>query len=244
MAVARALSLSCLLCAVAGGFVAADASVGSGPVQAPQWPKAFSANYVSPKEAKDTVGLYAISQSGELVTFEDGSRDHLCRKYHSGTSCSILTTRGYKYLVYPKLEKCCKCCSYKNGCGPVGQKWLSNATGNMQYVDRIQGAHGQWCDRWSVYGLSPNLNYYSQFVESGKPCEVDGWNWLDNPSQLARDTYVFDSATYSEEVSESTFDLPQYCESASLCGAPVCDTSEDEELNQQQRQQQTRDVVV
>merc|ERR1719343_562524 len=160
----------------------------------------------------------------------DGSRDHLCAHFHLDTPCTMLTTLGWKYLVFPELTSCCRCCSYKTGCGPLGTSWLSNATGNLKYRG-VETVEGRACNHWTVQGLfvEPQfLNHYWQFTDTGLPCQIDSYNYLFNMSQRADNWYTFDYA--SVDVSEqdpSLFAPPPYCENAALCRGGVCDDSED-----------------
>jgi len=193
----------------------------------PMWPRRFAAAFSSPPRGKNTTGAYSLLYpEAERIALADGSRDHLCSALHPGTACTQLTTGGFRYLDFPRLGRCCKCCSYASGSyrcgGPLGPQWLDNATGNLVYMGVAATPHGQ-CDKWDAQGLRGHHNYYYQFTDRGTPCEVDGLNYLRTPSQPADDLYVFDPASYSTEVALSDFEVPSRCAGAGACRASVCD---------------------
>ena len=99
----------------------------------PVWPAAFTAFFISP--AKNTTGSYSLTQSAERIVLSDGTRDHLCSALHNNTACTQLTVAGFRFLDFPALDECCKCCSYASGSyecgGPLGPQWVSNMTGNL-----------------------------------------------------------------------------------------------------------------
>ena len=201
-------------------------SVHARGVVQPSWPVQFQAEFYSPW--KRSYGVYAVRPHGEVVMLKDGSRDHMCAAYHVHTSCSILSTEGWTYLLWPDIKKCCKCCSRATGCGPLGPVWLSNKTGNVEYLEETTVRYGTkedyTCQKWAVVGLdAEHPNYYYQHVNSWKPCEVDGANYLRKPSEIADDDYVFRLGSITRVVNASLFNVPSYCAKDSFCGAPVCD---------------------
>jgi hypothetical protein len=87
----------------------------------------------------------------------DGTRDHLCSSYHNGTSCNMLTTGGWKWLIWPALQTCCKCCSYANGCGPLLPAWVGNSSGIVRYEGLVPVTYHRTqmkCHKWRIPGLS------------------------------------------------------------------------------------------
>ncbi|CAE7945067.1 unnamed protein product [Symbiodinium necroappetens] len=165
------------------------------------------------------------------ITFADGSRDHLCSYYHTNTSCEQLTTGGFRYLYFPKVEDCCKCCTYTTGSyecgGPVGPRWVSNATGNLVYLGQEQ-ILSRACHKWGISGVFPGkLNYYFQEVETGLPCGIDGYNYLRSPAEPADDQYLFQPGSVNLAVPGSTFDVPPLCMSSRYCGGKVCASGPD-----------------
>eukprot|EP00747_Dinoflagellata_sp_TGD_P168731 gnl/TRDRNA2_/TRDRNA2_195829_c0_seq1.p1 gnl/TRDRNA2_/TRDRNA2_195829_c0~~gnl/TRDRNA2_/TRDRNA2_195829_c0_seq1.p1 ORF type:complete len:254 (+),score=18.05 gnl/TRDRNA2_/TRDRNA2_195829_c0_seq1:76-837(+) len=201
----------------------------------PTWPQQFQSKFWSP--SKHTEGVFAIGQDAsgnisEILTLTDGTLDHLCPFYHNNTACTQLTTLGWKWLVFPEIKHCCKCCSYETGCGPLSKSWLQNSTGNMFYdgVVPVQFRSTQYrCRKWTVVGLDakhPNY-YYEQAGLDGEPqvpCEIDGYNYVHDPSEPADDQYVFDRDSFSSDVQSGLFTLPDFCSSSEYCGQPVCDT--------------------
>merc|ERR1711862_871818 len=127
----------------------------------------------------------------------DGARDHMCAIFGNAhdrhTPCAHIMTGSWRYLAWPKLQTCCKCGAYINGYGPMSPMWVQNKTGNLAY-EGVSKVHlspsvSYLCNKWVVYGLGGDNNYYYQHVSSDTsdvgppPCEVDGFNWLHTPSQ-------------------------------------------------------------
>ncbi|GBG28203.1 Hypothetical Protein FCC1311_044262 [Hondaea fermentalgiana] len=197
----------------------------------PKWPSVFSTTYES--YWLNTTGKYLYLEHGskgpaERIDFDDGSRDHLCSTFHKNTPCSQLTTQGFRYLHFPEIDDCCKCCTYVEGtyeCGGVlSPKWLSNATGNVAYHG-IETVRGHACHKWTIVGLMPeHPNFYWQSVETGLPCGLQGYNYLKTPAERADDQYLFDVDTMRLEASESLFQVPELCKGSRYCGDPVCAT--------------------
>ena len=198
----------------------------------PQWPAEFSANFTSPATAKDTSGFWASSSEhrSEVLRFQDGTRDHLCSAYHNGTACTVLATGGWRYLIWPALNRCCRCCSDATGCGALRPDWLANLTGNIHYegIVTVRAADdpARRCHKWAVIGLSArDPNYWLQAADgSGRPCEFDGYNYLRTPAERADDDYVLTLSTYVPRAPPSLFKPPPECDAAAMCGSPVCDT--------------------
>merc|ERR1712228_1024965 len=102
-------------------------------------------------------------------------------------------THGWRYLVWPELQTCCKCGTYAHGYGPISPKWVQNITGNLVYEGvfkvNLSDSVSYVCDKWNVHGLSGHNNYYYQHVSSiatgagPRPCEIDGLNYLEFPWQ-------------------------------------------------------------
>lgn len=212
---------------------------GAPPV--PIWPDAFTAEYVS--DWMETHGTFSVSYGGtslpprpkviggvsaasERIDLADGSRDHLCSAFHNATPCTQLTTGGFRYLHFPAVGRCCRCCSYGGESsaypcgGPLSPQWLSNATGNLAY-EGVEQVRGSPCHRWRLQGIGDN--FYYQFVGSGLPCEIDGYNYLRTPEQRADNQYIFDERSIATAVPPSRFAVPDICRSAPFCGPPVCD---------------------
>mmetsp|Transcript_18156 Transcript_18156/g.34090 ORF Transcript_18156/g.34090 Transcript_18156/m.34090 type:complete len:224 (+) Transcript_18156:92-763(+) len=194
----------------------------------PKWPAAFEAWYSS--DDKNTTGYYASDTrpgvGASRITFADGSRDHLCSVYHSNTSCEQLTVGGFRYLYFPKASDCCTCCTYARGSyqcgGPVGPKWVNNATGNLEYHG-IEEILGRRCHKWNIRGMFGwHPNFYFQDVDSGLPCGIDGYNYLRTPAEPADDQYLFKPGSVNLSVALPNFDVPALCAASRYCGGKVC----------------------
>uniref|UniRef100_A0A7S3PPW0 Uncharacterized protein n=1 Tax=Aplanochytrium stocchinoi TaxID=215587 RepID=A0A7S3PPW0_9STRA len=194
----------------------------------PKWPSRFLAEYTS--TYKHTSGTFAVDvrpnrPASERIYFGDSTYDHLCSTYYNHTPCIQLTTKGYRYLVFPEKNDCCKCCTYSHGdylCGgPLSPEWVSNKTGNLIFLG-IKDVKGRKCYKWDSRGLQNHSNFYYQFVDTGLPCEIDGLNYLRNPSEKADDQYIFKENSFKFFVNESFFDVPTICENSRYCGGRVC----------------------
>lgn len=206
----------------------------TGPL--PTWPATFQSKFQSP--SKQAEGIFAIGHDAsgapaEVLTLTDGTRDHLCAGFHNDTACTMLTTRGWKWLVWPDVSRCCKCCSDETDCGPLVPTWLQNASGNIFFegvASVTLGAATVQCRKWAVLGLKgwKNPNYYYEHLptagaHAGLPCEIDGYNYMTVPSQRSDDQYIFVPESFSTSVPPGLFDLPAFCKEDSYCGAPLCD---------------------
>jgi len=190
------------------------------------YPTEFVSQYHSP--SKKTTGMFAVGKdrrgkAAGLITMEDGSLDHLCSAYHNNTPCTELAAAGWRWLVWPKLQHCCKCCTIAEGCGPLNPTWLQNASGHLSYkgIESIpHGSSEQKCMKWDYEGLGGYNYYYEQLPEGrkpGLPCAIRGINYMQYPNQPSDDYYVFNQSTFSMQVSPSLFDLPSYCK-PNYCG--------------------------
>mmetsp|Transcript_10837 Transcript_10837/g.21259 ORF Transcript_10837/g.21259 Transcript_10837/m.21259 type:complete len:248 (-) Transcript_10837:80-823(-) len=197
----------------------------------PLWPGEFSTTFVS--KWKNTTGNYAVLVRGdhgvgERIVLDDGSRDHLCSTFHKNTPCTQLTTQGFRFLYFPEVKDCCKCCTYTQGTyecgGPLGPKWLNNVTGNMQYQG-VESVNGRDCHKWTIIGLMPDHpNFYWQDVKTGLPCGMEGFNYLKTPEERADDQYLFDPNAFVLKAPPSLFYVPKICRNSRYCGKPVCAT--------------------
>lgn len=231
------------ICSNAEQFTPEDVPTTSRSIsQQPLFPHTFQASYVSPVDAKNTSGVYALGtdkfgKAAQITTFEDGTRDHLCQFFFNATACVQLMTKGWRYMYWPKLQKCCKCCSFANGCGPLDPKWVQNQSGNIIYEGLSTVSYSASvkyrCHKWNAVGLEGDPNYYYQHLDQaaprghgtvpGPPCEIDGLNYLHTPQQKADDQYIFDKASISTANAVELFEVPSYCADDSYCGTNACD---------------------
>ncbi len=89
----------------------------------------------------------------------------------------------------------------------------------------VTDVRGELCLKFKVVGLSeehPNY-YYSLERNQSRPCAIDGYNYLDKPSERADDLYLFLQDSYSEQVDLAQFNVPSECQDADFCGNGVCD---------------------
>lgn len=226
--------------------VAAAAAAAAAPPPLPVWPPRFSSAWTSPEypawspdsRGKATSGRYAVDSApsdgrgaSERIDLLDGSRDHLCQRFYNQTPCTQLTTQGFRFLYFPRENDCCRCCTYAAGTylcgGPIGPQWVNNATGNIRYEGRVLVNGTYSCDKWRVVGVLPPplpTNYYYSDAGTGRPCEIDGYNYLRTPLQRADDLYVFDPTSWTDSVDPSVFDVPAVCDGSRYCATGVCAT--------------------
>merc|ERR1740121_1248801 len=198
------------------------------------WPAAFSAKFSSPLTetlfGKNTTGTFALVPGlAERIDLEDGSRDHICIFSHNNTPCTQLTVEGFRYVDFPKLDTCCKCCSYAEGTylcgGPLNGEFLKNERVTT-YVGPAT-VDGYSTDRWEVQGYANATDYYALVDEqdsarNGLPIKMLNPNYLKVPKDRADDLYIFDPNTFSTDVDLATFNVPPRCRDAAYCGTEPC----------------------
>lgn len=201
------------------------------PIPKP-WPKAFSSPFLSPPYAKNTTGNYSLVDGlASRIDFQDGYRDRLCSSMYNHTPCTQLTVSGFRYLDFPELGKCCKCCAYGSGsypcAGPIaGDYFLTNTTGDLVYVGQAK-YRNLTCDGWNHWGVAPWGNYYWSLAEEGDPrfgmpIVIDNANYLATEHQRADDMYVFDPDVFTTSVDNLLFEVPTRCRESPYCGTHVC----------------------
>uniref|UniRef100_A0A383W200 Uncharacterized protein n=1 Tax=Tetradesmus obliquus TaxID=3088 RepID=A0A383W200_TETOB len=151
----------------------------------PIWHRQFSINFNETTKLLwwrwSTEGsmLYDALQQVEVVHRANGKGDSMCLSIHprSDTPCTHLVVSGQRYLIFPELGECCKCCSNAGGCGILDPNWLDAA----EYTGQTT-MQGRTADSWTIRGLQPNNYYATADVPVGIPLELD---------QLPTATYVF-----------------------------------------------------
>jgi hypothetical protein len=158
-----------------------------------------------------TTGTYFYDSSNgrQRIDRANGEYDRYCGSVEKfkNTPCSHLVVSNKRYLVFPKKEYCCFCCSSKDGCGILSPNWLKNATfeGKVQYdgYDNVS--------KWVVKGLQSNIYYgYDKSTTNEIPLAIN---------QKPDDLMVFDVTSYSDsKISDFIFKIPKYCYESS--GSP------------------------
>ncbi|KAF8059710.1 hypothetical protein HT031_005118 [Scenedesmus sp. PABB004] len=183
----------------------------------PLWHRAWSAEF---NETTKLTALFTWTTTGafhydaesgrQLVTRANGRGDRYCKSVHplTDTPCSHLVTGGQRYLIFPELRECCRCCSAEAGCGVLSPHWLDDAEFDGQVV-----AQGRLANRWAVRGLQPNT-FTATADAAAVPLELD---------QLPNDFITFHAASFKPEPPPaSAFDLPEFgcaerCPLTSVC---------------------------
>eukprot|EP00882_Tetradesmus_deserticola_P020734 GHRQ01022404.1.p2 GENE.GHRQ01022404.1~~GHRQ01022404.1.p2 ORF type:complete len:132 (+),score=31.68 GHRQ01022404.1:1-396(+) len=112
--------------------------------------------------------MYDALQQVEVVHRANGQGDRYCMSIHprTNTPCTHLVVSGQRYLIFPELKQCCKCCSSAGGCGILAPTWLDAAEYTGQVHESRFGpvCTGQVCattveqvTHWSAGPLSAVL---------------------------------------------------------------------------------------
>jgi hypothetical protein len=221
-----------LRCAVA---VAAAASAGAagattglrggaGDPAAPPYPPPFwGPTWTAP--FNQTITLVTLQYHNEVAWYYDstsqpvgtslyehsrGQNDEWCTmvRPNSDEPCSLLAAAdGWRYVIFPETQSCCRACNVSDYCGIVRPDWLqTNAT--YQGPQTIDGAT---CYGWMKQGGEQNYWYATA---SGQPClYFEGYPVLPFTSNV----WAFHMANFSRSpIDPSTFAVPAGwgCESA------------------------------
>ncbi len=78
----------------------------------------------------DGTWYYDAVTGKEMIYRENGRGDRYCKSVHALTStpCQHIVSDGNRYLMFPELKECCKCCDSSKGCGSLSPNWLDDAT--------------------------------------------------------------------------------------------------------------------
>lgn len=131
-----------------------------------------------------------------------GKGDRYCATVKSDdTPCTHLVVGGERYLVFPALTYCCKCCTDAQGCGVVTPTWMVDSNGTFAGSPVVKTPnYAGTTNEFSIQGLQTNL-YYETTV--GAPVEL---------AQLDDDWQYFDPTTFSVGPQpDSAFAIPSYC---------------------------------
>lgn len=149
-------------------------------------------------EGHTTTGAiwYDSANKRERIDRASGLGDRYCGSVkHKDTPCTHLVLDEVRYLVFPKEEYCCACCTAEKGCGIVEPNWLQGAEFNGTEV-----VEGKLCNRFMKKGLQPN--FYSNTAD-GRPCNLD---------QMPNDLQQFQIGSFKPgPFDDSVFQLPSYC---------------------------------
>eukprot|EP00931_Biecheleriopsis_adriatica_P089458 TRINITY_DN63583_c0_g1_i1.p1 TRINITY_DN63583_c0_g1~~TRINITY_DN63583_c0_g1_i1.p1 ORF type:complete len:258 (-),score=39.75 TRINITY_DN63583_c0_g1_i1:135-908(-) len=214
-----------------GGFLLSQESkrvVAATPVFAERWHMSFSEE-TSMRNMKFPFNLNVSRNTGsfhydyqgrrEVWVHGQGQRDNWCQCAGIDTAeeCNVMSVPsaaeeggGAMYLVFPKLERCCKVGPYAHGFGPLRPDWLRVANATRLPPKAVDT---RTCTTFSAGPPGDTFMMISDdwsFDERGLPC-----TYSDHFKSFARRIFglshdiVFDASTYSEEVeSEAMFALP------------------------------------
>ena len=167
----------------------------------PSWPNSFISNFTENFKAdsfsKNSTGFYALDlgfdggKGAQLIYRSDGTNTN-CGQFHPGAACTQLAVNEQRYLIFPELNTCCTCCSWKDGCGPIVPGWTSDA----KYVGQ-KSINGETCDDFLIQGFE--ANHLLQTTDGTRLCELDN---------AGSDHMFFSRVGYSTKVDPSVFALP------------------------------------
>ena len=172
------------------------ASVVCAAVPKPNWPSSFFAKFSEQNGNLTGSGYYALdlkfNGTGAQAIYRSDGTNNRCGLFHKDTPCLELAVGGQRYFAFPSLGKCCTCCSWANGCGPVGQKWVQGAAYEGEKV-----IGGEACDAFSIQGFQQNV--LAQTKDGSKLCELDNG---------PLDRMTFDLSSFTQAPDPSLFALP------------------------------------
>jgi len=189
-------------------FALANTSTNPTP---PLWANQWQSNFIH--ETHDgifgngtTTGTMYYDWTNKLYRIDraTGKRDKYCGsvKKLKDTPCSHLVIGDTRYIYYPELNFCCKCCSVQDGCGMLKPTWLQNATYDGQTTLNKTSVDG-----WSVKGIQ--TNYYYELPETRIPMEI---------YMSPTDKFDFDASTYRASIVDpNIFNLPSICKQSQAC---------------------------
>ncbi len=139
-----------------------------------------------------------------------GKYDRYCGtvKLAQDTPCTHLVRDNKRYLVFPKANYCCVCCTADKGCGILNQNWLTSANfSGYQTENKVK------FETWTIKGLQSNI-YWSTADAKRIPYRID---------QQPNDVQTFDLSSYQESIPnpDQVFALPNYCSPETKCGG-IC----------------------
>eukprot|EP00670_Eutreptiella_braarudii_P004126 CAMPEP_0174297718 /NCGR_PEP_ID=MMETSP0809-20121228/51782_1 /TAXON_ID=73025 ORGANISM="Eutreptiella gymnastica-like, Strain CCMP1594" /NCGR_SAMPLE_ID=MMETSP0809 /ASSEMBLY_ACC=CAM_ASM_000658 /LENGTH=208 /DNA_ID=CAMNT_0015401693 /DNA_START=32 /DNA_END=658 /DNA_ORIENTATION=+ len=182
----------------------------------PVWPDVFSQPFNETALVGHTTGYYYYDWPNRRARTdrENGAWDRYCGSVHPfvTTPCQHIVRDGVRYLNFPRLNKCCACCTAAKGCGVLYPNWFEKA--GAKYLGHYKSRQGIMCDKWEIKGLQSN--YYYETKE-GIMAEL---------MQMPNDDQVFDVHRFKKGCSlpDSLFQLPPNC--SKQCGGPVCALAE------------------
>ncbi|KAG1663607.1 hypothetical protein FOA52_009706 [Chlamydomonas sp. UWO 241] len=189
----------------------------------PSWPLLFSSDFNESSiilftRATNGTWWYDAESGVEVVTRADGRGDRFCGSIHSldPTPCTNIVTGGYRYIVFPELNECCRCCSIEAGCGVTSHNWLAGS--DVKYLG-TEKKNGLSTNKWVKQGLKP-LYYWATADDTQTPVEIDeSALW---PKRYF--TFHVDSFVAGEPIPPELLEVPANCSDKcpvkSICSVP------------------------
>ena len=179
----------------------------------PVWPETFSQPFNETNFVGKTTGMYYYDFPNRRgrVDRQNGVWDRFCGSVHPfvATPCQHIIVHGVRYLNFPKLKKCCSCCTAAKGCDILYPDWFARA--GAKYIGQTKCKQGGMCDKWQITGFQPN--YYWETRDTHVMAEL---------FQVPEADQVFDVHNMKKGccLPDSLFELPANC--TAQCAGPVC----------------------
>ena len=179
----------------------------AGPVFYPKFSQTFKENMTYPVVGTgSTVGTYYYNYDKKLTRIDrdNGKWDRYCgsEKWLRNTKCSHLVSDGIRYLHFPELNYCCRCCDASKGCGVVKPDWAVDAT----FVEEYKNDQGLLIEKWSKKGNQDNFLHVTK--DKTIVYRID---------MIPNDFQEFDVSSFKNDFDDAIFNLPQICNKESYC---------------------------
>jgi len=205
-------------------------SLAADPV--PKWPRQFYFQFNETYVSQPGVllpGFMALDldyQGGsESMYRSDGFYDHICSgvqpNYHG--PCQQIYTGGYRYIIVPDNNFCCRCCNSASGCGALYENWIANAVwaGNAS----VSGVN---CNHWTITGNEVN-NLWETTSDSSVICLLDN---------SGSDIFTVLPQTYKLGPPDaSVFTIPNGCTNPCPAGISPCSSSPTSDVKERSHEQ-------
>ena len=149
--------------------------------------------------------MYLYGSNTSYLTYKEAELDYLCTTAGIGSmeTCNQLASEGNLWIFTSDVvtPECCSCCTYEQGCGPLTQTWMEDASFEGQTT-----VGGQAANMWKIEGNE--ANYYYDSVDARIPLLLNN-----SGNQL----FYYDAASYTTDFDTAMFNVPAMCSGAPLC---------------------------
>jgi len=159
-----------------------------------------------------------------LYQYGKGQHDELCTgvkgKETSDEPCNLLASvDGWRYVIYPESNLCCKFCNVSDYCGIISPNWLKNGS---NYVGK-EVIDGYSCEGWEKTGGEENY-FYVTTDEQQIPCQY--WEGYPTPD-IGKNFWNFTLPLFNRNpINSSTFEIPSGMGCENMCDKTTMSYSE------------------